>query len=543
MKLMTRAQRVTTLASVLFVLAACNGQRVEDCRPPCDLSPRFEVAFDQCVADGLYGTGGAEECRPGNRRCCAEATGCVGSLRDQVVTGPIECASTMVAVCNECGDREAAGYLACLADGTSFDCSSGDLQCCAGAQSCLGILGSGSTTIAIGSTAPCCGPNGECLRGEFCDGLTLECVAIACAGSACSYGLTCIDDECVCAGPGVRCPFGETCVDDVCVVIVVPECVDDGDCAFEPGLTCVAGECVCAGPGARCPPGETCVDGECLVPECLDDIDCALDEMCDLPTHLCVPRACAMIDEDCDGLDDDCDGVADDDFVESGVLCGVGVCQNEGVLTCPAGAVEPLSTCLPLSPTGLDDNCDGLDDDCNGTVDDGCEFCGDGVMNGAEECDGTDFGTASCFSLGYDTGTLRCLPSMCMIDSSGCRCAADSDSDLSCDRVDCDPFNESIYPGAMERCDGWDNDCDLMVDEGPEPDLYCSSFSFCDVWVCMFGECGQSGGPGTCGDDGNECTIECDESAMMCVSELRPFDYPCLGGSGFCDGSGMCVAG
>jgi len=45
--------------------------------------------------------------------------------------------------------------------------------------------------------------------------------------------------------------------------------------------------------------------------------------------------------------------------------------------------------------------------------------CGDNVKNGTDECDGTDFGTATCQSLGFDGGTLSCSGS-CTIATTGC---------------------------------------------------------------------------------------------------------------------------
>ncbi len=46
------------------------------------------------------------------------------------------------------------------------------------------------------------------------------------------------------------------------------------------------------------------------------------------------------------------------------------------------------------------------------------EYCGDGVKNSTEQCEGSDFGGKSCASYGYTKGTLSC--SSCIISSSGC---------------------------------------------------------------------------------------------------------------------------
>jgi hypothetical protein len=45
--------------------------------------------------------------------------------------------------------------------------------------------------------------------------------------------------------------------------------------------------------------------------------------------------------------------------------------------------------------------------------------CGNGVLEGAEQCDGGQLGGQTCVGLGYDQGALGCSPS-CTLDTSGC---------------------------------------------------------------------------------------------------------------------------
>lgn len=46
-------------------------------------------------------------------------------------------------------------------------------------------------------------------------------------------------------------------------------------------------------------------------------------------------------------------------------------------------------------------------------------FCGDGIVNGDEQCDGANLAGQSCTGLGYDTGSLACTAS-CTLDATSC---------------------------------------------------------------------------------------------------------------------------
>ncbi|MBI5196247.1 MAG: hypothetical protein HZA10_07985 [Nitrospirae bacterium] len=124
----------------------------------------------------------------------------------------------------------------------------------------------------------------------------------------------------------------------------------------------------------------------------------------------------------------------DNDYVPIPTTCGVGVCQATGELICQNGLL--IDTCQPGQPTGNDDNCNGIDENCNGIADDGYiptpTTCGMGVC--------------------LLTGELICQNGSTV---------------------------DTCTPGTpqTEVCDGIDNDCDGLIDEGCMPDLIISALS------------------------------------------------------------------
>ena len=347
-----------------------------------------------------------------------------------------------------------------------------------------------------------------------------------CTYQGCPAGYRCEDVSDAKGNQARQCvPVSGGCVCDSTSVGQVRGCMNSNEFG-----TCYGQEeCGADGEWSSCnaqtPSAEICdgLDNDCdgLIDEDLDGGECDIEnefgtcrgtEMCaGIEGMACFGQTPA--EEMCNGFDDDCDGLVDEDFVdESGVYNTKEHCGGCGhncdmllehatettcrvvdqraecrALGCEEGyfAYEDGAACLAL-PDNLCSFC-SQDSDCIGPnslcIDTGVEaFC-------SRDCsDSSPYGACPD---GYTCQTVRGDKRQCLPNSGTCVCNADNlDSARSCKRDTCEGFERcQLVDGAyvwsacetepynIEVCDGMDNNCDGVIDEGmrdPETGLYTS---------------------------------------------------------------------
>jgi MYXO-CTERM domain-containing protein len=151
------------------------------------------------------------------------------------------------------------------------------------------------------------------------------------------------------------------------------------------------------------------------------------------------PCGCAVPTEICNGIDDNCDGTIDNGNWPTGPVgtkCNnglMGACNRDGYLVCNAAGSDTICNAPVIAPT--QEVCNGIDDNCNGAVD-------EGTLPGVGEKCGNGLGACQAGTIICQNGKLVC--------------------------------NVTSTP-QTEVCNGIDDDCDGIVDDGnfPQTDTPC----------------------------------------------------------------------
>ena len=214
--------------------------------------------------------------------------------------------------------------------------------------------------------------------------------------------------------------------------VATPGDCDDTDPAYHPG----APEDDCSDPNDYNCDGSTSYadndgDGFAACEEC-DDGDAAIN-----------PGA----DEVCDGVDNDCDGEVDEGVLQTWYAdldndgFGDPATSLEQCPPGPDGYVTEGTDCNDRNAQVFPDAsevCNGKDDDCDGQIDEpGALGCTSAYVDADGDGWGGDEVACACgLGVGYTTRT-----------------------------GDCDDGNVQVFPGAVEQCNGVDDNCDTIVDE------------------------------------------------------------------------------
>ncbi len=308
----------------------------------------------------------------------------------------------------------------------------------------------------------------RCAMGLVCNPAMGGCVAVACTGNgmcddgnACNGAETCVMGRCqggtaLACDDGNACNGAETCDPRMgCQRGTALTCDDGRFCngteTCDPARGCVAGTAPTCADTVACT-NDTCNEATRRCEFVADGTRCPMGQVCNVMTG-CVTMGCTTAAQ--------CD---DGNLCNGAEQCNAGRCVAGTSLRCDDGNVcnglegcDARMGCTTGAPLVCDDGlfCNGTEtcDRARGCQPGAAQTCRDGNVCTSDACDPAANG-----------GRGACVNTA--IDADGDGFPAANVGGMVCAGRDCNDGDRAINPGAMEVCNGRDDNCNMMTDEG-----------------------------------------------------------------------------